>query len=803
MTNLRQDLRYGLRMLLKNPGVTLIIVMTLGLGIGANTAIFSVANAVLLRRLPYPDSDQLAWLWVDNRGEGIREDITSWPNFIDWREQNRVFQEIAAVREQKFNLTGTGEPEELRGALVSANFFELMRSSPLRGRGFTADEEQEGRDSVVVISDALWQRRFGGDANIIGKTLTLDGQRYNIIGITASGFQFPNKTELWKPLTADAQVRGNRSLFWLPVIGRLKPGVMQAQAQAEMDNIARRLEKQYPDSNTGFGINVVLMHEQMVGKIRPALRVLLGAVVCVLLIACANVASLLLAQGAARQKEIAIRVALGAARWRVLRQLLTESLLLALLSGALGLLVAQWGVRTLVALGPGDLPRIENIGVDGRALLFTLGISLVIGVVFGLSPALQALTLGLNEVLKEGERGGTRLSSQRTRAALVIAEIALALPLLLGAGLLLKSSWHLQQVNLGFNAERVLKARLKLPESKYREGVAVANFYQRLTERLNVIPGVQSAGAISNVLLNKVHNSGGIAIEGRPAPDGPRPELPIDSISPDYFQVMGMQIVQGRPLTLQDKREGTPITVVNETMARRFWPNEDPIGKRITFDELGPQARWLTVVGVVRDSMRQGIDQGIRIECFLPHAQEPVRAMEMVIRTTSDPLTMTRAVREAVWSLDKDLALSEIETVEQMLGKQAAPRRFNLLLLGSFALIALVLAAVGIYGVMAYSVAQRTSEIGIRLALGAQTSDILKLVMKQGMLLAIIGLVIGLLAAFALTWLLGTLLFGVSATDPLTFAVTPLLLLSIVLLACLIPARRAAKVDPLITLRAK
>jgi putative ABC transport system permease protein len=453
MTNLWQDLRFGFRILLKKPGFTSIVVITLAMGIGANTTIFSVVNAVLLRPLPYPEPDQLAWVWTDNRGEGISEDISSWPNFVDWRAQNRVFEGMAGVRNQKFNLTGAGEPEELRGANVSANFFELMRSSVERGRGFSADEEQQGRDLVVVIGHNLWSRRFGGDPNIVGQRLSLDGQSYNIIGVMPPGFQFPNKSELWRPLVADAQVRGNRSIFWLPVIGRLKPGVTRTQAQAEMDGIARRLEQQYPEDNRGIGVNVVPMYEQLVVKIRPALLALLGAVVCVLLIASANVASLLLARGAARQKEIAIRAALGAGRWRVTRQLLAESLLLALLGGALGLLVARGGVGALVILGPRDLPRAESIGIDARVLLFTFGVSLVTGVVFGSFPALQASKLRLTEALKEGGRSGVGLRDQRTLAALVIAEIALALLLLLGAGSLLKSSWRLQQVNPGFNSE--------------------------------------------------------------------------------------------------------------------------------------------------------------------------------------------------------------------------------------------------------------------------------------------------------------------------------------------------------------
>src|SRR5262245_61294915 len=542
------------------------------------------------------------------------------------------------------------------------------------------------------------------------------------------------------------------------------------------------------------------MHEQLVGKMRTASWVLLGAVGCVLLIGCANVARLLLGRAATRQKEVAIRAALGASRGRVVQQLLTESLLLATAGGVLGLLLARWGLDALVAFAPSDLPRAESIAIDRRVLFFTLGLSLLTGVIFGLAPALQASKLGLGEVLNESGRSSSG-SGRHTRSVLVVAEIALALVLLVGAGLLLKSSWRLQQVNPGFNPEHVLKVRMSLPSSKYPEGTNVAAFYQQLLERLSALPGVQAAGMSSSVLLYKVHNSSGILIEGRPTSNGPRPELPLDSVSPSYFQVLGMQLMQGRNFTEQDKRDGLPVAIVNETMARRFWPDEDPIGKRFTFGDAGPQARWLTVVGVVRDSRRQGLDAPIRIESFLPHAQRPLRAMEVVLRTTDDPLAMARTVRAAVWSLDGDLPVSEIQTVEQMVGARVAPRRFNLLLLGLFALVAVLLAAVGIYGVMSYSVTQRAHEIGIRMALGAQTRVVLSLVIGQGMRLALLGVGIGLAVAVGLTRLMAGLLFGVSATDPMTFGAIALLLVGIALLACYLPARRATKVDPMIALR--
>ncbi|MGE0128236.1 MAG: ABC transporter permease [Blastocatellales bacterium] len=797
-----QDLRYGARMLLKNPGFTLVAVITLALGIGANTAIFSVVNGVLLSALPYPQSDQLTMVWLDNRRQGIRDDITSYPNFQDWRNQNKTFQGMAGVRSLNVNLTGAGEPEELRAATVSSNFFQLMGVGPAQGRGFTAEEEQPGKDKVVILSHGLWQRRFGGDPGILNKTISLNGESHTVVGIMPPGFQFPTKAEIWAPLAPNERLRAARGAFWLPVVGRLKSGVTRAQAQADMDVVARQLEQQYPNL-AGYGVNVVPLHEQTVGNVRRALLVLLGAVGFVLLIACANVANLLLARAATRQREVAVRAALGASRWRLVRQLLTESVLLSVAGGALGVLLALWGLELLLDLSPANIPRLDNIRLDGRVLGFTVGLSLLTGLIFGLAPALQTSHLELGETLKEGGRtgaGGSR--AQRIRSAFIVAEVALTLALLISAGLLIRSFWRLQQVAPGFKTERVLTMKLALPRSKYAEGAKATAFFQQLQERLSTLPGVEAASAVSTILLPKLANSSNFTIENRP-PD-PREqslELPFDAVQPNYFQTMSIQLLSGRTFSEQDASDKPRVAIVNETFVKRYFPNEDAVGKRFTFGDGNNNPQWITIVGVVRDTKRQGLDQPIRIESWFPHAQAPSRSMQVVLRTTGDPLALAGAVRDAVWSLDRDLPIPKMETMEQILSESVAQRRLNMLLLAIFAAVALILAAVGIYGVMSYAVTQRTNEIGIRMALGAQMGDVLKLILAQGMKLALIGVGIGLIATIALTRLMSSLLFGVSATDPLTFAAIALLLTVVALLACYLPARRATKVDPMIALR--
>jgi putative ABC transport system permease protein len=570
-----------------------------------------------------------------------------------------------------------------------------------------------------------------------------------------------------------------------------------------MDVIGKQLEQQYPVVNAGYGINVVPLMEQTVGSVRRALLVLFAAVLFVLLIACANVANLLLARAAARQREVALRAALGAGRWRIVRQLLTESLLMAVVGGALGVLMAWWGLQLLLDLSPANIPRLENIRLDGRALGFTLALSLLTGLIFGLAPALQTSHLEPGETLKDGGRtgsGGRR--AQHIRGAFIVAEVALTLALLVGAGLLIRSFWRLQEVNPGFKTDHLLTLQLRLPRTKYPEGAQVASFFERLRERLSALPGVEAASAVSGILLPKLANSSDFTIENKPQdPREQRLDLPFDSAQPNYFQTMGIQLLNGRAFTTQDARDKPEVAIVNETFVKRYFQNEDPIGKRFTFGDGNNNPQWITIVGVVRDTKRQGLDQPIRIESWMPHAQAPSRSMQVVLRTTGDPLALSQATREAVWSLDSDLPISRIETMEQILSENVAQRRLNMLLLGLFAMVALILAAVGIYGVMSYAVTQRTHEIGIRMALGAQTRDVLRLVVLQGMGLALAGVVIGLVATFILTRLMASLLFGVSATDPITFAAIAALLIVVALVACWVPARRAAKVDPMVALR--
>jgi putative ABC transport system permease protein len=803
--DLWQDLRYGLRMLVKNPGFTTVAVIALALGIGANSAIFSVVNTVLLRPLPYTDPDRLVMVWEDDTKHGYPRDTPAAANYIDWRDQNQVFEGMAAIANLSFNLTGDGEPERIDGRRVSANLFSLLGVEPYLGRAFLPEEDQPGGHRVVIMSHGLWQRRFGSDMKIIGKPLTLNGESFTVVGVMPPDFRFPSREdELWVPIAFSSKEAANRGRHYLEVVARTKPGVTLQQAQAEMNTIAARLQQQYPDRNTDLGAAVVPLHEQVVGDIKPALLVLLGAVGFVLLVACANVANLLLARAAGRQKEIAVRVALGASRLRLLRQFLTESILLAALGGGVGLLLSLWGVNLLKAFIPESIAQARAITIDARVLGFTLLVSLLTGLIFGLAPAMQASKFNLNETLKEGGRdsaAGRR--GNRIRGLLVIAEVAVSLILLIGAGLLINSFLRLRNVDPGFRADKLLTMRVVLPELKYPDQTRRSAFYTDLVRRIEALPGVRSAAVTNWIPLVRQGDSVGISIEGRPAPaPGKEPIVVTRVISPHYFRTMGIQLLQGRQFDERDRADSAPVVVISETMARRFWPGEDPLGKRLTPGSPESPDDWLTVIGVVKDVRQFELGADPKPQMYLTYTQADFFApRHLVVSTDVEPLGLAAAVRGTVWEIDKDQPVSNISTMEDVLSESIARQRFSMLLLGIFATVALVLAAVGIYGVMSYSVAQRTREIGIRMALGAQRSDVLKLAVGQGLKLVSIGVLIGLAGAFILTRVMSSLLFGVSATDPPTLITISLVLISVAVLASYIPARRATKVDPLVALR--
>jgi putative ABC transport system permease protein len=820
MQTLWQDLRYGARLLFKKPGFTLIALTTLSLGIGANSAIFSVVNSVLLREAPYQEPHRLVMVWSDRPQLQARTGMTEFPvsaaDFTDWRDQSQSFEQIAAFHSQSFSITGGDDPQLLGGVRASANLFALLGVEARHGRVFLPEEDQPGNNRVVILSDGLWQRRFGSDPKIIGQTISLNNEPYTVVGVAPPDFQFPRKAELpagfqfprevnlYTPLALTPEQRNNRGRNYLAVIARLKPQTSFEQAQAEMAPIAERLKQQYPNTNRDKSVRLVSFHQQVVGKARTGLLALLGAVGFVLLIACANVANLLLARAAARRKEMAIRAALGAGRWRVIRQLLTESLLLAVVAGSLALLLTVWGVELLRTTLPDNMPRASEIGVDVRVFGFTLVVSLLTGIIFGLIPALQASRTDLNETLKEGGRSSGGDSHNRFRGLLVVSEIALALLLLAGAGLMLRSFNRLMSVDPGLDPKNVLTVNVLLPRSKYQPPQQAA-FFQQLLERLRALPGVQSAGAVYPLPLSGAEEGMGFGIEGRPpATPGERRNAGPRWVSPDYFKALKIQLLKGRIFTEGDGSDTPPVLVINEAMARQYWPNEDPIGGRVSFNSRDNQPVWREIVGVVKDVRHTALDSEPRPQMYFPFTQFPSALMTLVARTDGDPLSFVAAVRGAVQAIDKDQPVSNIHTMEELLAGSVSQRRFNLLLLTIFAGVALVLAAVGIYGVMSYSVEQRTHEIGVRLALGAQTSDVRRLVIRQGMTLAGAGVVIGVAAALALARLapsFSDLLYGVKPTDPATFALIALLLLAVALLAALVPARRATKVDPMIALR--
>lgn len=800
-----QDLRYAFRVLIKNPGFTSVAVIALALGIGANSAIFSVVNTVLLRPLPYKDPDQLVMVWEDSSRHGYPRDTPAVANFIDWRDQNQTFAGMSAMAMRSFNLTGEGEPEKIEGRRVSASLFPLLGVEPQLGRTFIGDEDKTGANRVVILSHTLWQRRFRGDTSIVGKSITLNSASHIVVGVMPPQFQFPTKDdELWVPIAFDSEEAGNRNSHYLEVVGRLKPNVRVEQAQADMTTVATRLQQQYPDLNTDLGAVVTPLHEHVVGEIKPALLILFGAVGLVLLIACANVANLLLARAAVRQKEIAVRVALGASRFRLIRQFLTESVVLGTLGGVVGLLLSLGGLILLRAFVPPNLAQTTTLSLDPRVVVFTLLVSILTGLIFGLAPATQAAKFNLNETLKEGGRDSSSGSrGNRVRSLLVVVEVAVSLILLIGAGLLINSFLRLRNTDPGFNPDNLLTMKIVLPEPKYAEQVKRSAFYTEAISRIENLPGVKAAGVTTNLPLYRQGNSIGISIEGRPIPQ-PGQEIIVATrvVSPKYFETMGIRLLKGRPLSNQDKPNTPKVVVISEGMARKYWPNEDPIGKRITGGNPQREEDWRQIVGIVNDVHQFQLDAEPKPQMYLSYEQAGFFApRDLVVKTDVDPESLAATVRRTVWEIDKDQPVSNISTMGQILGESIARQRFSMLLLGIFASLAMLLAAVGIYGVMSYSVTQRRNEIGIRMALGAQKFDVLKLTVGQGLKLVLIGVAIGLVGALVLTRLMSTLLFGITATDPVTFVAISLVLIAVACLASYIPARRATKVDPLKALR--
>jgi putative ABC transport system permease protein len=806
MGQLLQDLRYGWRMLIRHRGVMAIAIITLALGIGANTAIFSVVNAALLRPLPFRESDRLALLWSVNSKDGNLQQPHSFLDFNDLRQQSGSFSEIAAATSLwLFVLSGGAEPEQIQGQYVSANLFPMLGAQPQQGRVFLPEEDQSNGAPAVIISDGLWRRYFGGDPAIVGKTLKLNGNLFNIVGVMPAGFQFLERVEVWLPTGQNTLVNNSRFVRFLSVVGRLKPDVTINQVGAELTAIARRLEQQYPDTNSGVGARVVPLHQQVTGNVRPALLLLSGAVGLMLLIACVNVANLLLARSASRRKELAIRAALGAGRARLIRQLLTESIALALAGGVAGLGVAIWGIDLLLSLNPAQIPRYNKIGVDVTVLLFTVAVTLGAAFLFGLAPAAQTSNVNLNESLNDGARG-TGFGHRRVSNLLVVAQIAMTLVLLIGAGLLVRSFMRLLDVNPGFVAENVLTAQALLPAAKYAQPQQRAEFYRQFETRLKALPEVTSVGAVTRLPLGALNNVTIFAqIEGQPVQPGRWPEIDFRRASTDYFQTLGIPLRTGRFVTEQDVTSGARLIVINEAMARRFWPNEDPIGKRLRYGVNPEQGDWQTIAGVVGNVRHLGLEIEPRPEIYLHTLTSPPFAPVVAIRAKSDPQSLIAVVRNVSRSIDGDVTLANINTMEKLVAASVAQRRFAMLLLGVFAAIALVLSAVGVYGVISYSVAHRTNEIGVRMALGAGSRDVIRMVLREGMLLALLGAGIGAVAAFALTrlmtGLMSSLLFSVRATDPVTFAGVAVLLGVVSLIACYIPARRAANVDPMVALR--
>ncbi len=804
METLFQDLRYAIRMLRRSPGFTLVAVITLALGIGANTTIFSAMNAVVFQPFSFQNQDRLVMLWERQFEMGYSRGSVAPGNFNDWREQGQTLDQIIAITQSYFDITEGDQPERYAGYKVSATFFDAFGVKPMMGRTFTPEEDQPGHDQVVVLKHSLWQNRFGADPDIVGKTISINSTSFTCIGVMGPDFNFPfNGGEMWSPLIFEAKDLTNRKNHYLQVLGLLKPGVTIEQANEDINQIAHRAALAYPDSNSGKSVNIVSMTKDAVRGASMYSPVMLSAVGFVLLIACANVANLLLVRAATRQKEIAIRLAMGAGRWRLIRQLLTESLLLSLVGGAVGLLLSVWGVDVIAKGIPDDfskfIPGWQHVGIDKTAFVFTFIVSVLTGLIFGFAPAVQATKMNFNEALKEGGKGSAgKGSPNRARSILVVAEIALSLVLLIGAGLMIRSFVQLMRSDLGINPTGVLTMQISLSNEKYSPFEQRFNFYQQLLERVSALPGVLKAGATSNLPLGGNNYSTFLISAGQTIfPLSKKPDVNYRSVSLDYFAAIGTPISKGRNFNEADRAGSPRVALVNEAFANRFFADQEPVGQQFKIDDKNP----LEIIGVVANVMNNDLDNITEPDMYLPFAQDSWRSMSLVIRTSADPNQIASAVRTEAGVLDKTLPVFNIKAMQQVIGERLSPKRLATVMIGFFGLLALVLASVGIYAVMSYAVTQRTHEIGIRMALGARPQDIFKLVVGQGIMLTTIGLLIGLAGAFAMTRAMSRILYGVTATDPITFIGISLLLTSIALLACYIPARRATKVDPMVALR--
>ena len=799
MQVLQQDLRYGIRMLAKKPIFSIIAVITLALGIGANTAIFSVVNAVLLRALPYHNSKQLVVISSTNLS-GDRDGLSA-PEVQDYQTQMRSLEDLTGFQSQSVNVTGGERPDRVRGAFVTANFFKVFNLPPLIGRTFVEGEDRQGSEKLAVVNEKMWQERLNSDPNLTAKKLILNGEPYSVIGVVSSSFKqpFDPDVEVWMPASSYPGNTGKREWRLLFGMGHLRPEASLSQAKAEATAIAGQLAQAYPKENAGRGAKLEYLREMLVGDVRPMLWLLFAAVGVILLIACANLANLLLARGLARQKEIAVRSALGASRWRLIRQLLTETTVIGLLGGAGGLLVAYWGLYGLLKL-PQGFVNTNSATLDGRVLFFALAVSVITGWLFGLIPALQLARPDLQTFLKEGARGSGEGSRwNRVRGGFVVAQVALSLVMLVSAGLLLRSFDKLLRVNVGFRPEQLLTLEYRLPRTKYKEPAAQWNFHHQLVEQLQQVAGVQSASLVRGLPFSGNGGTTAIALPDRePPPKGQEPEVMFNTAMPNYFETIGIPLLKGRFFGNEDQANTPAVVLINQTMAQRFWPNQDPLGKQVKFAQDGSTA---TVVGVVGDAKHFWLEEEQKPQMYDTYSQDPGLFATVLVRTNVDPLSLTEPVRQALWRVDADQPMWKIRTVEFLVKRSTADRRFLMTLMGIFAVLALVLTIIGLYGVISYLVNQRTQEIGIRMALGAQMRDIMRMVLKQGMVLVLTGVALGLATAWLSTRLMSRLLYQVSATDPLTFVAISLLLVTVALLACYIPARRATKVDPLVALR--